>query len=112
MESNGFAVTLFAALTAFSVMATTASAGDKNKDQTSSSSEYSAGASTSGGAGGDLMGTHKMSGTVEDIDKESGIVDLKTAEGDLKLHFPPQSLANVNEGDQIEVQLGFNPPKK
>jgi hypothetical protein len=113
MQSNAFTVTaLFAALTAFSAVATTASAGDsdKSKDQASTSSQYSAGASAGGGAG-ELMGTHKMSGTIEDIDKESGIVDLKTAEGDLKLHFPPQSLANVKEGDQIEVQLGFNPQK-
>lgn len=111
MESNAFRVTLFAALAAFLVMATSASAGDKGKDQASSSGGYSAGASAGGGAGGDLMGTHKMSGTIEDIDKEKGIVDLKTSEGDLKLHFPPQSLADVKEGDQIEVQLGFNPQR-
>lgn len=110
MKSNAFTITaLFAALTAFSAIP--ASAGDKDKDRTSSASEYSAGAAAGGGSGGDLMGVHTMSGTIEDIDKESGVVDLKTAVGDLKVHFPPQSLANVKEGDQIEVQLGFNPQK-
>lgn len=107
MKSNAFTITaLFAALTAFSALP--AAAGDKNKEQSSSGGEYSAGASSSGG-GGELMGSHKMSGTVEDIDKEKGVVDLNTDVGDLKLHFPPQSLTNVKEGDRIEVQLGFSP---
>lgn len=107
MKSNALTLTaLFAALTTLSALP--ASAGEKG--QASGSSEYSAGAS-GGGGGGDLTGTHKMSGTIEDVDKEKGIVDLKTSEGDLKLHFPPQSLANINEGDQIEVQLGFKPQK-
>ncbi len=112
MKSNVFTVTaLFAALTAFSAIATTASAGDDKDKGKASTGEYSAGASAGGGAGGDLMGTHKMTGTIEDIDKKSGVVDLKTEVGDLKLHFPPQSLNNVKEGDRIEVQLGFNPQK-
>lgn len=112
MKSNAFTITaLFAALTAFSAIPASAGDKDKDKDRASSASEYSAGAAAGGGSGGDLMGIHTMSGTIEDIDKESGVVDLKTAVGDLKLHFPPQSLANVKEGDQIEVQLGFNPQK-
>jgi hypothetical protein len=112
MKSNAFTVTaLFAALTAFSAVGTTVLAGDKAKDSTSSAGEYSVGASTGGGGSSDLMGTHKMSGTIEDIDKEKGVVDLKTEVGDLKLHFPPQSLTDVKEGDRIEVQLGFNPQK-
>lgn len=56
---------------------------------------------------GKKMGTHSMSGTVDDIDSETGIVDLKTDVGVLKLHFPPKSLANVKKGDKLKVSLGF-----
>ena len=71
------------------------------------------GAGTSGGQGqaAKLEGKHSMHGTVTDIDKKTGIVGLKTAEGDLKLHFPPKSLANVKEGEELQVQLGFAPAK-
>ncbi len=58
--------------------------------------------------GGKVMGRHQMVGTVEDIDSQKGIVDLKTEVGELKLHFPPSSLTNIKKGDQIQVQLSFN----
>lgn len=70
---------------------------------------HSKGASAQGGAAAGLHGEHTMSGTVTDVDKKTGIVGLKTAEGNLRLHFPPKSLAHVKEGEELKVQLGFSP---
>ena len=93
---------------------------------TTGGSEKSTGGGASGGAqssmhgehkgtpakGGKAMGSHQMVGTVEDVDTQKGIVDLKTGEGDLKLHFPPKAVANLKKGDQIQVQLSFNTVNK
>jgi len=55
----------------------------------------------------DLKGKHSMSGEITNIDRSTGQVTVKTGAGDLDLHFPPQSLANLNKGDNITVHLGF-----
>jgi hypothetical protein len=55
----------------------------------------------------DLKGEHSMSGEITDIDRDTGKVTVKTGAGDLDLHFPPQSLANLDKGDNITVHLGF-----
>lgn len=56
-------------------------------------------------------GMHSMKGTVEDLDTQTGSLTLKTAEGELKLHFPPKSLAQVKKGDELQVHLSFSPVK-
>jgi len=104
-----------------------AQTSDKGPAEKSEKSEKSTGGSASGGAqssmherghkgtpakGGKVMGSHQMVGTVEDIDTQKGIVDLKTAEGDLKLHFPPKAVANIKKGDEIQVQLSFSTVNK
>ena len=103
-----------------------AQTSDKSPAEKSQKSEKSTGGSASDGAqssmqgehkgaptkGGKAMGSHQMVGTVEDIDTQKGIVDLKTGEGDLKLHFPPKSVANIKKGDQIQVQLSFSTVNK
>jgi hypothetical protein len=104
-----------------------AQTSDKSPAEKSQKSEKSTGGSASGGAqssmherehkgtaakGGKAMGSHQMIGTVEDIDTQKGIVDLKTAEGDLKLHFPPKAVANIKKGDEIQVQLSFSTVNK
>lgn len=58
-------------------------------------------------AKGKQSGMHSMIGKVEDLDTETGMLELKTAEGPLKLHFPPQSLTQLKKGDEIQVHLGF-----
>jgi hypothetical protein len=71
-------------------------------------------------AGMKHQGEHSMSGTVTDIDHTTGLLSLKTEAGVLDLHFPPQALKEVKEGDQLTVHLGFSkggaasgtPPKR
>lgn len=55
-----------------------------------------------------MMGEHKMSGTIENIDHKTGMLRLKTGEGPLELHFPPPSIKDLKAGDAITVQLGFS----
>jgi hypothetical protein len=54
------------------------------------------------------QGEHSMSGTVTAIDPQTGKLSLKTGVGELDLHFPPQALKDVKEGDQLTVHLGFS----
>jgi hypothetical protein len=60
-----------------------------------------------GAAGTKHQGEHAMSGTVTDIDHETGKLSLNTQVGELDLHFPPPALKDVKEGDQLTVHLGF-----
>jgi hypothetical protein len=59
-------------------------------------------------AGAKHQGEHAMSGTVTDIDPQTGKLSLNTGVGELELHFPPQALKDVKEGDQLTVYLGFS----
>lgn len=42
------------------------------------------------------------------IDHTTGMLTLKTMEGDLKLHFPPPTVQNLKEGDKITVHLSYS----
>jgi hypothetical protein len=59
------------------------------------------------GAAGDMLGHHTMDGRVTKVDAKKGWVDIKTSEGSMKLHFPPEALANVKTGDAVSVELGL-----
>jgi len=52
-------------------------------------------------------GVHTMEGEVTKVDAKKGWVDVKTAEGRMKLHFRPPALDNVKVGDSITVGLGM-----
>jgi hypothetical protein len=54
------------------------------------------------------QGEHAMSGTVTDIDPQTGKLSLSTEVGDLELHFPPAALKGVKEGDPLTVYLSFS----
>ncbi len=56
---------------------------------------------------GQELGEHQMSGTISSINHDKGTVDLKTSEETLKLHFPPQAIRDLKQGDKITVSLGF-----
>jgi hypothetical protein len=58
-------------------------------------------------AGAKHQGEHSMTGTVTDIDHQTGKLSLNTQVGELDLHFPPPALKDVKEGDQLTVHLGF-----
>ncbi len=59
---------------------------------------------------GQEQGEHQMTGTISSINHDKGTVDVKTAEETLKLHFPPQAIRDLKQGDRITVQLGFFKP--
>jgi hypothetical protein len=52
-------------------------------------------------------GQHTMDGEVTKVDAKKGWVDIKTAEGRMKVHFPPAALENVKVGDSVTVELGM-----
>lgn len=60
-------------------------------------------------ASADFSGRHTMEGEVTRIDQKKGHVTLKTAEGNMDLHFPPSALQNVKKGDRISVELAMKP---
>ena len=56
--------------------------------------------------GGQMMGQHDMSGTVESV-TSNGFVSVKTDEGTLKVHFP-DAAQNLKKGDKITLHLGYS----
>lgn len=65
-------------------------------------------------ATGEAKGKHSMDGEVTKVDAKKGWIDVKTSEGSMKLHFPPDALADVKKGDRVTVDLGIkdNGPAK
>jgi hypothetical protein len=59
-------------------------------------------------ATGQPQGAHSMTGTITMIDHSTGMLTLKTMEGDLKLHFPPPTVKKLKEGDTITVHLSYS----
>ncbi len=57
--------------------------------------------------GEQMMGKHKMTGTVDKIDHAKGTLMLKTGVADMALHFPPPSVKDLKNGDTITVEMGF-----
>ena len=55
-----------------------------------------------------VQGAHSMTGTVTMIDHSTGMLTLKTSEGDLNLHFPPATVQTLHEGDTITVHLSYS----
>lgn len=53
------------------------------------------------------QGEHEMKGKVTKIDQKSGKVSVDTAVGNLDLHFPPPAVADLKQGDEITVRLGY-----
>ncbi len=54
-----------------------------------------------------VMGRHWMEGKVESVDHKTGWVKVKTAEGDLTVHFPAESVKDLKEGETITVHLSY-----
>jgi hypothetical protein len=52
-----------------------------------------------------------VEGEVTKVDAKKGWVDVKTAEGRMKLHYPPPALDNVKNGDRVTVEIGMRTVK-
>ena len=83
-------------------------AGGPNKASDTKAGDTTA-ASPSTAAGGDFVARHTMTGEVTRVDANKGKLTLKTAEGNLDLHFPPSTLSNVKKGDRVTVELAMKP---
>jgi hypothetical protein len=61
------------------------------------------------GMGGEclMLGRHKMTGKVSMINHAKGTLVLKNSVVDMTLHFPPDSIKTLKNGDNITVYLGF-----
>lgn len=57
-----------------------------------------------------MQGMHAMPATVTSVDAKTGIVEVDAAGMNLKLHFPPASVANLKAGDKITLHMGFSKP--
>ena len=53
------------------------------------------------------IGRHSMQGEVTSLDAKKGWIHLKTAEGTMVMHFPPESLQGVKKEDRISVDLAL-----
>jgi hypothetical protein len=71
--------------------------------------EKSAAGKDKAGSSYSMRGMHRMTGEVTKVDAAKGTMSLKTAEGDMDLHFPPSALQGIKEGDRVEVQLAIRP---
>jgi hypothetical protein len=54
---------------------------------------------------GQQMGQHDMRGTVESVSQD-GMVEVRTAEGTLKVHFP-QASQHLQKGETITLHLAY-----
>ena len=54
------------------------------------------------------MGEHDMTGTVAKLNHKKGTLELKSKPANLRLHFPPESLKDIKNGDKITVHLSFS----
>jgi hypothetical protein len=55
----------------------------------------------------DMMGRHSMEGTVTRVDAKKGWVHVKTEEGTMIVHVPPDTLQGVKKGDSVTVDLAI-----
>jgi BON domain-containing protein len=52
---------------------------------------------------------HSAVGQVITIDHDTGKITLRTDDGMLDVHVPPESVRDVNSGDQLTVDIGLRP---
>lgn len=69
------------------------------------------GAEATPAAEGSYAGEHEMTGKVTKVDHKKGLVSISTAVGKMDLHFPPASVADLKQGDEITVKLAYKKAK-
>jgi hypothetical protein len=53
------------------------------------------------------QGRHDVKGEITNVNKDTGMLSLKTAEGDLQLAFPPSAVNKLNKGDEVSVEMAI-----
>lgn len=54
------------------------------------------------------LGLRQVSGTIANLDHQTGRLDLSTDQATLRLQFAPQAVARLANGQQITVDMGFS----
>lgn len=57
-----------------------------------------------------MQGMHTMEATVTSVDAKTGIVEVNTEDGTLKLHFPGLSNGDLKSGDKITIMMAYSKP--
>ena len=62
----------------------------------------------------DTAGRHSAQGEITRVDAKKGWIHVKTADGTMIVHMPPQELQTVKKGDAITLELALknNGPAK
>lgn len=81
--------------------------GGAAKGSAATNTDQGSAGGAAGPESGGMTGEHSMSGKITAIDR-TGHVTLKTGAGNLRLHFPPDSLQGLKKGDTITVHLSFS----
>lgn len=73
---------------------------------------------TVGAQSADMAGRHSMQGEITKVDAKKGWLHVKTGEGTMIVHMPPDELQTVKKGDAITLELALknngpaNPARK
>ena len=55
----------------------------------------------------DMTGRHSMQGEITRVDAKKGWIHVKTDEGTMIVHMPPEELQTVKKGDAITLELAL-----
>lgn len=55
---------------------------------------------------------HDVKGEITEVDKSTGELRMKTADGELRLSFPPSAVQKLEKGDEVSVELAIKPMAK
>lgn len=58
------------------------------------------------------QGRHDVKGEITNVNKDTGVLSVKTSEGELQLAFPPSAVNKLNKGDEVSVELAIKPLPK
>jgi hypothetical protein len=102
------ALSLISSIPAFAAEESSATTASPSSSSATSTHEHGAISGPMSMSSTEFRGEHSMSGKITKIDHSNGRVTVKTGEGNLDVHFPPQSIANLKKGDEITVHLGYS----
>jgi hypothetical protein len=58
------------------------------------------------------QGRHDVKGEITKVNKDTGMLTVKTEEGEMQLAFPPSAVNKLSQGDEVSVELAIKPMPK
>ena len=55
----------------------------------------------------DMTGRHSMQGEITRVNAKKGWIHVKTSEGTMIVHMPPDELKSVKKGDGVTLELAL-----